>query len=280
MNKLLRSEYRRLFKTNLFRILSAAACGFGMILSGYMLWMHSQFEDEFHVDDNYFIYATLSGIISAVFISLFVGKLYSDGTMRNMIIMGHSRVKIYLCELAVTLTAQTIFFLSYLVGITVIAYPVFRDFTNSPKTLLMNFLFTVGIMATYTAICLLISILNKNKAAAAIILLLTAFGLMVFSMIVESSLNEPEYYEEYYEYDTDINDMVKHDSMPNPNYISGTKREVYEFLANFLPSGQSFRLGGNYGNTVTTNVFLAYDFCIIVLLSGVGMILYKRKDLN
>lgn len=48
------------------------------------------------LDDRFFAYSFFIGILSAIFCSLFTGTEYSDGTIRNKIVVGHSRISIYL----------------------------------------------------------------------------------------------------------------------------------------------------------------------------------------
>ncbi len=280
MIKLFRSEYGRLVKSKIFWVSVIGCTGFGICLSLYMWWMNSCFSYVSPADENVFIFSTFGGILSAVFTSLFVGKLYSDGTMRNQIIMGHSRIKIYLCEYLVSLLANVMFFVFYVIGNISVAYPLHKYFGNTPKEMLMKSLLTIAIIAVYTAIFVFIAMLNRNKAVVAIICLLSAFGLLFYSMIIESALRQPKIYEDEYYYDTEKDAIVKEEAFPNPNYVDGKKREVYEFLNDFLPAGQSFQVGGNYDEPTVNDIFFLYDSCIVLITTLGGVIVYKRKDLK
>ena len=57
------------------------------------------------------------GLVAAVFISLFVGSEYSDGTIRNKLVVGHSRMRIYLANLIVCSIACVLISLAYAAGI-------------------------------------------------------------------------------------------------------------------------------------------------------------------
>ena len=52
-----------------------------------------------------------------------------------------------------------------------------------------------------------------------------------------AALNEPETYDAYSYMSEGV--TVEEDETPNPNYVSGTKRQVYLFLNEFLPGGHS-----------------------------------------
>ena len=64
----------------------------------------------------------------------------------------------------------------------------------------------------------------------------------------------------------------------NPNYIDGTKRQVYEFLQNFTPGGQIIVIDNM---SVDKPVILAvYDGIILLAATGFGMVIFRRKDLK
>lgn len=113
MLNVLRAEYRRLFRSKIFLLGSVGCFAVGACISLYFVRMNKRFDDFYFADGNLFMFGTFCGILSAVLTSLFVGKLYSDGTMRNQIIMGHNRASVYLCEYLTALSANILFFVSY-----------------------------------------------------------------------------------------------------------------------------------------------------------------------
>lgn len=280
MTNLLWSEFRRLFKMKLFIFLTAGCFLFGTCLSLYSFWMSKRFDEVIHCDDNIFQFAAFIGILSAVFISLFTGKLYSDGTMRNQITAGHKRYKIYVCEYIINFTASVIFFAAYGLGNLIVLYPCSRSFQYSFKTSVIKILATAAIAAVYTAVFIIISMLNKSKAAVAVIALLSAFTLLFHGILIQSRLNEPEMYDEEYYFDTETKKLEHSDAFPNPNYIEGAKRKRFEFYNDFLPTCQAFRIGENYDKTTTDSIFFVYDALTVLVLCTGGIILFKRKDLN
>ena len=66
--------------------------------------------------------------------------------------------------------------------------------------------------------------------------------------------------------------------MPNPNYVSGTLRAVYQFAVDALPTGQSILLA----NQELEHPILALSASagLVVLCSVVGMAVFRRKDLK
>ena len=62
---------------------------------------------------------------------------------------------------------------------------------------------------------------------------------------------------------------------PNPDYISGTERDVYEFLYDFLPSGQAYQLSLL---SVSHMIRLPlYSALIVVITTFTGILFSKTK---
>lgn len=66
--------------------------------------------------------------------------------------------------------------------------------------------------------------------------------------------------------------------MKNPNYVGGNKRKIYEFLVEFTPGGQAIKLSNV--NSMAEKKLAIYDFIILFLTVGFGLIFYKDKDLK
>ena len=60
---------------------------------------------ETTLDTGFFIGAAVLPVLLSVFVSLFIGTEYSDGTIRNKIMVGHERKSVYLANLLTNLIA-------------------------------------------------------------------------------------------------------------------------------------------------------------------------------
>src|SRR5699024_4515248 len=98
----------------------------------------------------------------------------------------------------------------------------------------------LGIAAASTAfasLCTLTAMVCQNRAVTAVINILLVFFLLFAAIYIRARLDEPKTYPAYiYEQDGAVQ---SDEEVPNPNYLSGTTRDIYEFLNDFLPSGQS-----------------------------------------
>ena len=69
--------------------------------------------------------------------------------------------------------------------------------------------------------------------------------------------------------------------IPNPNYLTGTKRAVYQFLHDFLPSGQNMQVSVfSVQKEMHTALMCLYAAVVTLGTNAVGMILFQRKDIK
>lgn len=144
------------------------------------------------------------------------------------------------------------------------------------KTILLYLLVTFAMTAACIAIFTLISMLCSNKAYSVAGCILVIFMLLFVGVRITAALNEPETYGAYSYMSEGV--TVEEDETPNPNYVSGTKRQVYMFLNEFLPGGQILRLSSM--NAEHPGRYAVYDGIIFALTTGCGIFLFKRKDLK
>ena len=141
---------------------------------------------------------------------------------------------LYLANYAVCLVAAFAFlvcwFLGGLAGVPLIG--AWRDVNG----LLLSCAVLVLCAASYMGIFCLLSMLCANRAAAAVVALLLSVALLMFSSYMLSALNEPEFQQGMMMTEAGLE---LSEPMPNPSYVGGMKREVFRFLSDTLPSGQS-----------------------------------------
>ena len=63
------------------------------------LQTYLEYQRKFPLDAIFFVYAMLIGLVLSVFLPLFFGSEYSDGTIRNKLAAGHPRLSVYLANL-------------------------------------------------------------------------------------------------------------------------------------------------------------------------------------
>ncbi len=276
MSKLLSANFMRLKKDKLFWLCMGAMLIYAVM---YMLNGCRQATGDlsvFHysIDQYYFQFAASIGAFCALFSSMFFGTEYSDGTIRNKIIVGRTRAGIYIANLLTTFTATLSMMLVWLVG-ALVAVPVLGVWKMSILKLLLYLLIAVMFVAAFSAICTFVNMLSGNKAVTVVISFLVFFGLSIFSNIIYGSLCEPEMTSGII---ITANGMDLSEPIPNPNYVSGVTREIYQFITDFLPTGQGLKM---WQLEIDHPVRMLVSSAMITLLTTSGGILvFKRKNLK
>lgn len=250
MSRLLSADFARLKKNKFFWI-----CMIGMFLFGvFMAVMHYIAMQEYgenkpQITSILFSYALVVVFLIPAFVSLFVGTEYSDGTIRNKMIIGHTRSRIYLSNLIVCSIAGLVFCTCYLIGVFAVALPLYTIDTDILKGIMILILCSFVMSIAFTALCVLTAMLCQNKALTAVVNILAACFLLVMSIYIMNKLSEPEVYPGY-SVITDSGEVEVLGNEPNPDYLRGTEREIYQFFNDFIPTGQAVNItqAGGYNH--------------------------------
>lgn len=275
MRNLLCANFFRLWRSAAFWVSVAVMFAIGVfevVISGQPKLLGA----EGILDNRYMIFVLLSGVVLSAFCSLFAGVEYSDGTMRNKIIAGHSRAAVYLSCLAACSAAGVMVCCGYILPVIVFGVPLLGPFVTEIPALLWfticAFIMTAALCAVFTMIVML----NQNKAPAAIICIFLAYFLLFLGIYLNSRLTEQAVIpaREYIE----NGQILVREAMPNPEYVQGVKRMIFECVYD-LPGCQAVQLLAEAGDGCPVRLPL------ISLLAGtvctlVGLAMFRRKDLK
>lgn len=276
MRNLYAANLSRLVKSRLFRICSAGTFCLTMIL----MLMGSKVDAMNHLGNDldyyYFKELPFAGLLLSVFISLFLGTEFGDGTMRNKLVVGHTRLEIYFSNLAVCLTAAAAFFVLWvLAGLVGIPYfGLWRVGVGGFFRLLaVSFCTVVATTAILTALSQLIS----NKAFNAVAAIFLSLGLLLAASFFYNSLCEPEMTYSGITISAE-NGFELGDLVPNPSYVKGAMRTVYETMLNILPPGQQIWIADE---TVTQPLFMiGFSLAVTIAATVAGYLAFRKKDLK
>lgn len=274
MNKLLRANFARLFRNRIFQI-----CIGLMFLLGACLAFNNIYLITVNVPLDYSIWEFLSpaALCLSVFTTLFVGTEYSDGTIRNKIVVGHGRGQIYLANLCVCLTAGLLMCLAFLVSYLSLGLPFLETPEADTKELLVMFACSLGAVLAFGALFVLISMLCHSKAGSSIFCILLLFALLITATYINSRLREPETYSEYM-FTASGTTVTASEPKPNPNYVGGTKRAIMEYSNDAQPGGQILRIMSEKIEHPCRMLF--WDVGIVLCAASAGIWIFKRKNLK
>ena len=119
MSKLLAANFSRMKKDVSFWIISAAV----LMISISEVINNAYIDATVYPEDgetilNFLLFQTIPamGMVYAIFIAMFIGKEYSNGTIRNKLIVGHTRTNIYLANFITCLTGSLIIYSMIFIG--------------------------------------------------------------------------------------------------------------------------------------------------------------------
>ncbi len=274
MRKLFRANAVRLKRDKVFWGGSIFLILFCMLVCVSQYRMMKELDTQFFLDDYIFGSFQVIGIVLAVFVSLFVGTEYSDGTIRNKITVGRNRRDIYLANTGVCCLGAMASALLSILATGILGTPLF-GFLQNPLSymLLMLAVYLVAVMA-YSSIYNLISMLIPNKAYAAVINILLAFALLFLTIYLYNCLTMPEVINQA----ELINGEIIYSQAPNPSYLTGRKREIFQFFFDFLPGGQAMQVACM--EAAHPIRLIIYSAAITVVTNAVGVFFFRKKDIK
>lgn len=164
----------------------------------------------------------------------------------------------------------------FLISVSALGFPFIKEIIMDFKTAVIMILCSIPMIIAYSAIFTAISMTNQNKAVVAIISIILAFGLVFAAGVIRGMLEaEPMISTGGYEI-TATGELIMGELVPNPNYLTGMKRKIFEFLYDFLPSGQSEQLmSGKYSVLMPV-----YSLIIAAVSTVAGIGIFNKKNIK
>ena len=279
MSNLLRSNFSRLWKDKIFWL-----CMGGMLIYAVVYMLNAGQRsisfltgETYPLEHYYFMFLAYVGFFFAVVTSMFVGTEYSDGTMRNKLIVGHTRANIYFANLIVTFVAALLIMCVWFIAALLVGLPTFGFFTFSPAKLAEYFLICVLLVTAYCAVNTFIAMLSSNKAVTILISIVLLIGLIVCASTIDNALKEPETINSLSGVTISGVTAPVGETVANPNYIGGALRSILILLLDILPTGQSVSLAFLEMRPIT---MILSSVVVTVGMTALGIVLFRKKDLK
>lgn len=217
-------------------------------------------------------------IVFAIFIGLYIGTEYSNGTLRNKLATGHSRSAIYFSNLIVCIAAVLILHVAYIATILAGGFIMFGNFILQPAAFLKTFAVSLIVMTAYAAMFLPISTLITSKSSGVTAVIMTSLILMMLAMVINGGLEEPEVYEAYTVISAN-GEEYSEPEMKNPYYVSGVQRKIYEALYDIVPTCHAARIQLD-DMPESPAIIPFWSSTVIIVTTAAGVLLFRRKDLK
>ncbi|MBR1599704.1 MAG: ABC transporter permease subunit [Lachnospiraceae bacterium] len=287
MSRLLSAGFTKLFKSSVFYVCMAFMAGFPAFVTLVRYTDHLRYPDYFVEPLDGFLNAGLQliGIVIAVLASLFIGREHSDGAIRNKLIIGHTRVSIYLSNLIVCMAGSFILQGIYLLTTYALSRTFFGPFSITNADIVKMQLLGLCVTAAYSAIFTLIAMLIHQRSAASVTALIIAMVIFIIGMTVYQGLasekftNSPEDSESVDIAVSKDNEIIADENEYPEKSLTGTKRSIYLFLNDYLPSCQADQLAECRVPEHAVR-FIAYDLATIIVTAILGILIFQHQDLK
>ncbi len=261
MSKLLIANFARIKKNKLFYCLCAVCAVFALFT------VINQISNKGGVDSAFRLFAVPIEAVAAVFISTFFGTEYSDGTIRNKLIIGHSRYSVYFANLITAIVCVTAMFVSFTVPVLTVGLPCLGlPDAETVRILVAGFVTLLAFCSLFT----MISTVYSNKAGATAINIVLVFTLIIAGLVLSAYLMQPQYYA--------VQGAEGMEYVANPNYPTGVKRAILVFFSNASLAGQSVQFITALASPLW--VMSVYSVVIFIICAVTGTLIFNGKNIK
>ena len=239
MNRLFTVNLVRLKKNKLFWSLTIAAAAFALAL----VILLDFYPDS--IDKIMFVYPILIGFMLPAFIGIFFGTEYSDGTIRNKLMIGHSRQNVYLANLLTALVVAFMLLAAYLFPVLLLGIPMLGMPSMSLGTVMVMLLTSAVTIGATCSMHVMISMISSNKAGATVINLVLAFSSIASSIASDRT---------------------------------GILADICRVVADVLPMGQAVQ----FVSEISTSLWLlaVYAVAVLAICAAIGMRVFRTKNIK
>lgn len=275
MSNLISVGLFRMVRSKLFYILLALTA----LVMAYVYYntYRVQLGPVFSQLDLYFFQFINANIVSAaVFCPLFLSSEYGDGALRNKLIVGRTRPQIYLANLTVNCLYGTAACLAAVVTGLCVGVPLLGWFQNAgPGKIMLYVLLALATTWVCAALYTFLSMVVASRGVAITLCILLAFGLILLGQYLYLALSQEEVLTALFY--TDTGEMAVSEQ-PNPAYLTGFARQVYQFFYELTPGGQAYQILGMSAQSPLR--LLGYSGLVFVLVTGLGLAIFQKKDVK
>lgn len=274
MGKLLRADLFRAFRFKIFYVLAAVNAVFGIIsVFNQLSWRGldagvSAFDV---MQDGFGSGVGFIGILNAVLVAIFIGHEYACGAMRNKVMTGGGRQKIYLSELIVSCTMCAAVYLifhlvNFALGSALLGWGD-HSFAEIILALLAGLFMSLAYCAVFTGVAML----SKNTVTG---LLAGVLGTLVMLFVVMWLAGELQG-----SYVQDPNDPQG--AIPVPCRWPEWVQALVRGFIRLIPTGQSVLLTAGLAQSLGAYGTLIGLSCVWLALSAIGgSLLFRKTDMK
>lgn len=214
------------------------------------------------------------GMLLSIVCGIFIGTDFSDGTLRNKLIVGKSREKIYLANYITCVAIGIILNLIYVTVISVIGIPWLGGIEMPIQSFLYIVLDGTLMICAYAAIFNMIAMVLKDKTTGVVVGMVITLLSMFLSLYLMNRTFEPE----FVTIGKFVDGAFAEEIVPNSKYLSDGAKRIVQVIIDILPSGQSIQL--SHLTAPNIQYMWLYSVGVIGVTNFVGISVFKKADLK
>lgn len=268
MIKLLKAGFFRLKKDVVFWLFIFLTIG----LAIFSLFRHE--ETKLDVLINEFI--MYIGLLIAIFVSIFVGKEYSQGIIRNKIIVGHSRISIFFSNLIISIITSILCEIIYLVLVFLIGIPLFGQMQMPLSQFALVILNTILVIISFCSIFNFIAMICSEITISTTICIILFIAMFIAQGSFALTANSNKYINHTYTDENGNTHIISQE--PDPNYPGDQKVKQAKIIYLSIPQGQAMEIGNN--DLESLQQMPIYSISLIVIINILGVYIFSKKELK
>ncbi len=226
-------------------------------------------------------------LLCGIAISLYLGKEYDWGGLRQKLSGGVLRRHVYLANLVTATVISFSVLICYLLAVAGTGGFLYYGAVWTAGQFLFAGLCFFCINAVYAAVYTVVSMNIASRTISLISSIGAYFAFQYVAEFIDHALRQEKHMADFLGF-SGTGEMLFGPQYPNPDYIDGAARKALIFLNNCLPSGQALGMGylchsSDWSDGYDFIMFSNWPICAIVLLgivSALGYWLFRKKDIK
>ena len=275
MRKLLTASFSRLWKEKIFHF-AILIMSIGAVCYNWFSY-NEVTNPQIYIEDMIFCMFPMSCFVFSLFISMRLGTEFEEHTIRNKLMVGYNRTRVYFAEYITCMAASMI-----LMGIMLLFSMSFGlllslEFHSDWHELVFFFFCCAMITSVFSAMLVGISMNVGSKATSLIVSIIFLFALILLSSFCINALSEDAM--TYSNVTISVEEGVQFGEMiENPAYVEGTRRTVYELIADILPTGQAIQINNlNFERAARWPLF---SLIMLIITTVAGYLSFSKRDIR
>lgn len=278
MRKLLSANFRRLWKNPVFWIAFIGMLCASILFTcmTYRTSLQRPADEALYLEDVLFNLLPMMAFVCAVVVTLFLGTEYEEHTIRNKLIVGHTRRQVYYSNYITCLAASEAILGVVLLSSGLLGYVFFRETMLGWQQIAFLILCCFLLTAVFSAMCTGFAMNISSRAFDLVITLGFILCLLCLASYVEGALLEGEM--TYSGVSFTENGVEYGDLVENPAYVGGPARTALELLYDLLPTGQAIQMNNSEFERCARWPVLS---AVMLIVSTVlGWISFRKRDIR